>query len=69
MPNASQELLQWLQSLKIRHNLFAVPPVVINERKDRKSKPKQTPECPNHEIVSDSEVTRKLKQKLEKQDL
>jgi hypothetical protein len=27
VPNATQELLQWLQTLKIRHNLFAVPPV------------------------------------------
>ena len=61
VPNASNELILWLQNLKIRHNLFAVPPVTLSGKKEKK---KNVPECSNHEIISDSEVTRKLKQKL-----
>ena len=68
VPNANQELLQWFQSLKIRHNLFVVPPIVMNERKERKNKSKESQGCLNHEIVSDSEVTLKLKQKLAVED-
>ena len=65
VPNAKQELLQWLQTIKIRHNLFAVPPIVLAEKRDRKRKIKDSSsECGNNEIISDSEVTLKLKQKL-----
>ena len=64
VPNATQELLKWLQSQKIRHNLFAVPPVVLGGRKDRNPKTKDSQDCSNHGAVSDNEVTLKLKQKL-----
>ena len=64
VPNATQELLSWLQTLKIRHNLFAVPPVTLNGRRDKQQKPKLVEDCSNHGIISDSEVTKKLKQKL-----
>ena len=68
IPNATRELLDWLQTLRIRHNLFAVPPVTLNGRKDRQQKQKQVNDCSNHGIISDSEVTRKLQQKLVIQD-
>ena len=36
----------------------------MNRRRDKQQKPKLVEDCSNHGIISDSEVTKKLKQKL-----
>ena len=59
--NTSKELLDWLQSKKIRHNLFAVPNDSRQSKRDRNRKRKL---CSDHDFISDEELTKKLKQKL-----